>query len=65
MSTEIMIGLLLARVACGIILGFAAGNIGRTPWRWFVWSVVAGPVVCLVSLAIAFWFFPVKKAVKL
>lgn len=61
MNTEIMIGIWLARIACGIVIGFAAGNIGRTPWRWFAWSVLAGPVIGLISLAIAFWFFPVKK----
>lgn len=63
MQTEMMIGFWLMRIACAVLLGLAAGKIGRTPWKWAAVSVLLGPVVGLVSLAIAFWFFPVKKAV--
>lgn len=63
MHTETMIVFWLMRITLCAIIGFVAGKIGRTPWKWAIFSVLAGSAISMVAMMVALWLFPVKKAV--
>lgn len=53
MGIEITVGLLLMRVACALVVGLAAGRIGRRAWVWALVTLAGGAIIGLGGLFIA------------
>lgn len=53
MGIEITVGLLLMRVACALVVGLAAGRIGRRGWLWALVTLAGGVIIGLGGLFVA------------